>query len=86
MDFIIYKASDDYWYIYKHFSNIKEILTFMKESGHNLMIEENWLYKEDIKRILPICSEYMNKKDAEEYAKKCSQCQYIITIVDDYLE
>ena len=65
MKAVVMKASDSYYSKIKYFKNLKRLLDFMEECGHDLILQKNWYSFED--------------KEKEE-------CEYAITIYDDYVE
>ena len=46
MQFLVYRASDDDHYFVKTFSTIKELLAYKEKTGHDLVITDNFFYKE----------------------------------------
>ena len=50
MKAVVMKASDSYYSKIKYFKNLKSLLDFMEECGHDLILQKNW-YSFDDKEI-----------------------------------
>lgn len=73
MKFAIYRASDDYGHGTKSFTTIDQLISFMKQQKHGLIIDDNPLYNEQPSKEFRITQEI-------------TECKYAITIYDGYIE
>lgn len=80
MVFLMLKASDYEWYDFAEFSTLEEMLIAMEKDGHPFVLDKNQLRADPnrVKEWLNIESDYV--------ANQVAQCEYEITIYDDYLE
>lgn len=77
---VMTKASKDYWYRIKIIPNLESLLTIFKEKG-DLILQKNWNYKDDPKKIIQFW-----KGMTFEDAKEVSECEYELKIYDDCIE
>ena len=81
MEFLVTKASEDYWYRIEKYDTIDELIQSMEKIDTSYVIEDNFHYKENPKEIKE-CWHKMTLKDAE----KISKLKYNILIYDYWIE
>lgn len=77
---VMTKTSDDYWYQLRIIPNLESLLTICRQKG-NIIIQKNWNYKDDPKKICRFW-DGMSLEDAKEV----SECEFELEIYDDYRE
>lgn len=77
MKFVVTKVSSDDYMAIREFPTIESLITFMKQKKNSLIIDNNFWYKEDAKRI-----PFFQKIDPNELVS----IPYNIEIYDDYRE
>lgn len=75
------KTSDDFWYQIKTIPNLESLISIFKDKG-DLILQDNWHYKEDPKKIVKLCWNGITLEDAKEI----SECEYMLEIYDTYRE
>lgn len=84
MKFIVTKASDINYFEIKEVSTLEELLAFREETGEDVIIGENWYYRNPISNaILSLCADY--NLSPEKVEEICA-CSYELQIYDDYIE
>lgn len=78
---VMTRTSDDFWYQIKIIPNLEALITIFKDKG-DLILQKNWYYKDDPKKIASLCWGEMTLEDAKEI----SECEYMLEIYDDYRE
>ena len=81
MEFLVTKASEDYWYKIEKYNTIEELIQSMEKREVSYIIQENLNYKVDPKEI----KEYWYKMTLED-AEKISKLKYNLLIYDDWIE
>lgn len=83
MEFLVTKASDDYWYTFEEYNTIDELIQSMEKRDTSYVIKNNFDYKTDPKEIKKYWDGMeMTLKDA----KKISKLKYNLLIYDDWIE
>ena len=83
MEFLVTKASDDYWYKFEEYDTIDELIQSMEKRDTSYIIRKNFDYKTDPKEIKTYWDGMgMTLKDA----KKISKLKYNLLIYDDWIE
>lgn len=77
---VMVRTSKAYWYQIKTIPNLKTLVSIYKEEG-DLILRENWYYKDDPKDIVRFW-----KGMTLEDAKEVSECELALEIYDDYRE
>lgn len=77
MKFTVTKVSSDDYMVIRDFPTVESLITFMKKNKKPLIIEDNFWYKEDAKRI-----PRFSKINPDELVS----IPYNIEIYDGYLE
>ena len=77
---VMTRTSEDYWYQIKTIPNLEALITIYRDEG-NLILQENWRYKDDPEDIVRFW-----KGMTLEDAKKVSECEFELEIYDDYRE
>jgi hypothetical protein len=75
------KTSDYFWYQIKTIPNLESLISIFKDEG-DLILQNNWHYKEDPKKIANLNWSGMTLEDAKEI----SECEYMLEIYDTYRE
>lgn len=82
MEFLVTKASDDYWYKFEKYDTMDELIQSMEERDTSYVIKHNFSYKEDPKEIKKYWDGIATLKDA----KKISKLKYNLLIYDYWIE
>ena len=77
---VMTKTSEDYWYRIKTIKNLEELITILKNE-RRLVLQKNWNYKNDPKKIADRWDD-MTLEDAKEV----SECEFELEIYDGYRE
>ena len=77
---VMTKTSEDYWYQIRVIPNLEALITIFKGEG-KLILQKNWRYKDDPKKIVRFW-DGMTLKDAKEV----SECEFELEIYDGYRE
>ena len=77
MKFVVTKTSSDDYMAIRDFPTVESLITFMKQKKHPLIIDDNFFYKEDAKRV-----PHFSKISPDELVS----IPYNIEIYDDYRE
>lgn len=80
MEFMVIKTSGNYLK-FKSYNSVEDLIKLKERCHHDLILTDNFLYKEDPKDILNFWGE-INLATAE----KMSKTKYTIEIYDDYRE
>ena len=79
---LITKVSEDYYFDFKDFQTFDDLISFMKESKHPLVLGQNDFYDSDPQDIL----KYWDTINDLEIAKNICECKYEVEIYDDWIE
>ena len=77
---VMTKTSEDYWYRIKTIQNLEELITILKNE-RRLVLQKNWNYKDDPKKI----ADHWDGMTLED-AKEVSECEFELEIYDGYRE
>ena len=77
---VMTKTSEDYWYQIRVIPNLEALITIFKDKG-NLILQKNWRYKDDPKKI----ARFWDGMTLED-AKEVSECEFKLEIYDSYRE
>ena len=77
---VMTRTSEDYWYQIKTIPNLETLISIYRKEG-NLILQRNWKYKDDPKKIARFW-EGMTLEDAKEI----SECELALEIYDTYRE
>ena len=77
---VMTKTSEDYWYRIKTIQNLEELMIIL-ENERRLVLQKNWRYKDDPKKL----ADRWDGMTLED-AKEVSECKFELEIYDDYRE
>lgn len=78
---VMIKASDPWWYEIKIIPNLEALIAIYRKEG-DLILRDNWTYKDDPEDIAELLWGGMSLEDAKEV----SECEFMLEIYDDYIE
>ena len=93
MTAFIKKASDDYWCKVKNFNTLQDLINFVEESHHDIIISTDVdffynIYDDDYLTQAFKEAELQNDREAAKYYETIMNNNFdcIVTIYDDYIE